>query len=104
MTRSAPARLSLLSVSSSAARAMIVMSGRSSRAVRVMKMFSGSESAQAISARARSRPAWRTHRVAGRIALDEADVHALGELSVLGLGGNDNVMRAGCAQVARDLR
>jgi hypothetical protein len=55
--RSAPARLSFFSDSSALARAMIVMSGRSSRAVSVMKMFSASESTQATIPRARSIPA-----------------------------------------------
>jgi hypothetical protein len=55
--RSAPARLSFFSDSSALARAIIVMSGRSSRAVKVMKMFSASESTQATIPRARSIPA-----------------------------------------------
>lgn len=60
MTRSAPARRSLDSESSTEARATITMSDRSSRAVSVMKMFSASESWQATIARAFSRPASRS--------------------------------------------
>ena len=59
-TRSAPARRSLLSDSSWLARATTAMSGRSSRAVSAMKMFSASESTQATTARARSMPASRS--------------------------------------------
>ena len=58
--RSAPARRSLLSESSTLARATIVMSERSSRAVRVMKMFSASESTQAMTPAARMIPAARS--------------------------------------------
>ena len=59
MTRVAPARRSLDSESSEAARATIAMSGRSSRADSVMKMLSASESTQAITPRARMIPAAR---------------------------------------------
>ena len=65
MTRVAPARSSLGSESSTDARATIAMSGFSSRAVSVMKMFSASESTQATTARARSIPAWRSDLVVG---------------------------------------
>jgi hypothetical protein len=57
ITRSAPARSSFFSESSTAARATMVMSERSSRAVRQMKMFSASESTHASTATARSIPA-----------------------------------------------
>ena len=58
-------------MSSSAARATIEMSARSSRAVSVMKTLSASESAHAMIDRARAIPASRSTASSLRVALDE---------------------------------
>ena len=78
ITRSAPARSSFFSESSAEARATIKMSERSSRADSAMKMFSASESTQAITAARARDPRLLEDLVVGRRALDDAHAERLG--------------------------
>ena len=82
---------------------MIGTSAFSCRAESVMKMFSASESTQAITARARSMPACTQHLVVGGAALDEAHADVARLLGVLGPRVDHDVALAGRAQVAGDL-
>ncbi len=78
-------RESFFSASSADARAMIMMSERSSRALSVMKMFSASESTHATTPVARSTPAcWRCSS-SGRRPLEVPDPLGPRDLPVVGI-------------------
>jgi len=97
-TRLAPARQSFFSESSSLARATIVMSGRSSRTVRVMKMFyAGHHPGGAPD------PRQTQDVVVGRRPLDERGADRLGRLAAVGVRVDDDEGTAGGSQVAGDL-
>ena len=99
----APARSSFFSESSTLALATIVISLRSSRAVRQVKMFSASESTQARTEIARSTPAALQHLVVRRPPEQERRAHLVGDVLVLVELIDDDEVVAARLQVACDL-
>src|SRR5215211_7082228 len=102
-TRCAPARLSFRSDSSPLARATIVRSGRSSRAVNVMKTFSASESTQAIKRTGTLDPGLPEKLLVRGLACEVGGARRRGRVEALGVVVDDEVLRPCRPQVSHDL-